>query len=61
MNLLERMTYNPRIVSGKPIIRGHRLAVEHLLGMPAAGDTIETRPYPRARNAGRAKAGFAAR
>jgi hypothetical protein len=27
---------------GKPIIRGHRLAVEHVLGMLAAGDSIET-------------------
>nr|WP_081403154.1 DUF433 domain-containing protein [Scytonema hofmannii] len=26
----------------KPIIRGHRLAVEHILGMLATGDTIET-------------------
>ena len=27
---------------GKPIIRGQRLAVEHVLGMLAAGDTAET-------------------
>ncbi|MCE7979691.1 MAG: DUF433 domain-containing protein [Caldilinea sp. CFX5] len=27
---------------GKPIIRGRRLAVEHGLGMLAAGDTIES-------------------
>ena len=27
---------------GKPIIRGKRLAVEHVLGMLAAGDTPET-------------------
>ena len=40
--LLERITYDPRIFGGKPIIRGHRLAVEHVLGMLAAGDTIET-------------------
>ena len=40
--LLERITYNPQILGGKPIIRGHRLAVEHVLGMLAAGDTIET-------------------
>lgn len=26
----------------KPIIRGRCLAVEHILGMLAAGDTIET-------------------
>ena len=41
-NLLERITVNPRIFGGKPIIRGRRLAVEHVLGMLAAGDTFET-------------------
>lgn len=40
--LLQRITVNPKIFSGKPIIRGRRLAVEHILGMLAAGDTIET-------------------
>jgi len=40
--LLERITYNPKIFGGKPIIRGHRLAVEHVLGMLAAGDPFET-------------------
>ena len=40
--LLERITCNPQIFGGKPIVRGHRLAVEHVLGMLAAGDTIET-------------------
>jgi uncharacterized protein (DUF433 family) len=40
--LLERINVNPAIFSGKPIIRGRRLAVEHVLGMLAAGDSIET-------------------
>lgn len=40
--LLARITVNSNIFSGKPIIRGRRLAVEHILGMLAAGDTIET-------------------
>ena len=40
--LLERVTVNPKIFGGKPIIRGRRLAVEHVLGMLAAGDTPET-------------------
>ena len=40
--LLERITVDPSIFGGKPIIRGRRLAVEHVLGMLAAGDTIET-------------------
>ena len=37
--LLKRITVNPKIFGGKPIIRGRRLAVEHVLGMLAAGDT----------------------
>lgn len=37
-----RITVNPNIFGGKPIIRGRRLAVEHVLGMLAAGDTVET-------------------
>ena len=40
--LLDRITINPKIFGGKPIIRGRRLAVEHILGMLAAGDTPET-------------------
>ena len=40
--LLKRITVNPKIFGGKPIIRGHRLAVEHVLGMLASGDTQET-------------------
>ena len=39
--LLERITVNPRIYGGKPIVRGRRLAVEHVLAMLAAGDTVE--------------------
>jgi uncharacterized protein (DUF433 family) len=40
--LLERITVNPGIFGGKPIIRGRRLAVEHVLGMLAAGDSPDT-------------------
>ncbi len=40
--LLRRITVDPGIFGGKPIIRGRRLAVEHVLGMLAAGDTTET-------------------
>ncbi len=39
--LLERITVDPNIFGGKPIIRGRRLAVEHVLGMLAVGDTSE--------------------
>ena len=41
-DLLNRITVNPRIFGGKPIVRGRRLAVEHVLGMLATGDTVET-------------------
>lgn len=40
--LLQRITINPHIFGGKPLIRGHRLAVEHILGMLAAGDSPDT-------------------
>ena len=40
--LLDRITVNPKIFGGKPIVCGRRLAVEHVLGMLASGDTIET-------------------
>jgi uncharacterized protein (DUF433 family) len=41
LKLLERITVNPAIFGGKPIVRGRRLAVEHVLGMLAVGDTPE--------------------
>ena len=42
IELLRRITVNPAIFGGKPIIRGRRLAVEHVLGMLSVGDTPET-------------------
>jgi uncharacterized protein (DUF433 family) len=46
--LLERITVNPQIFGGKPIIRGRRLAVEHVLAMLAAGDSVDVvlKGYP---------------
>ena len=46
--LIARITYDPEIFGGKPIIRGHRLAVEHVLDMLAAGQNSATIPsgYP---------------
>ncbi len=41
-DLLKRITFNPNIFGGKPVVRGRRLAVEHILGMLSAGDSIET-------------------
>jgi len=40
-DLLTRITFNPAIYGGKAIVRGHRLAVQHVLEMLAAGDTPE--------------------
>jgi uncharacterized protein (DUF433 family) len=40
--LLQRIVFDPSIFGGLPIIRGHRLAVVHVLDMLAAGDTTET-------------------
>lgn len=40
-DLLARITVNFQIFGGKPIVRGRRLAVEHVLGMLAAGDSPE--------------------
>ncbi len=40
--LIGRITCNADIFGGKPIIRGHRLAVEHVLDMLAAGDDATT-------------------
>lgn len=37
--LLSRITFDPDMFGGKPIIRGRRLAVEHVIGMLAAGDS----------------------
>lgn len=46
--LLQRITCDPGIFGGKPIIRGRRLAVEQVVSMLAAGDTAEDllRAYP---------------
>ena len=48
LQLLKRITVNPGIFGGKPIIRGRRLAVEHVLGMLAAGDSVDDllKAYP---------------
>jgi uncharacterized protein (DUF433 family) len=40
--LLARITTNQEIFGGKPIIRGKRIAVEHVLADLAAGQTPET-------------------
>jgi uncharacterized protein (DUF433 family) len=39
--VLDRITVDPAIFGGKPIIRGLRMSVEQVLGMLAAGDAPE--------------------
>ena len=39
--LLQRITARPDIFGGKPIVRDMRIAVEHILGMLAAGDSAQ--------------------
>lgn len=39
--LLERITINPKVMVGKPVILGTRLTVEYILGLLAHGSTIE--------------------
>lgn len=42
MSDIQRITTDPNIFGGKPIVRGRRLAVEHVLSMLDAGDTAES-------------------
>jgi uncharacterized protein (DUF433 family) len=39
-NLINRITVNPEICNGKPIIRGLRITVSTILDYLAAGETI---------------------
>lgn len=38
--LLERITLNPKVVVGKPVIKGTRLTVEYILNLLAHGATV---------------------
>ena len=39
--ILERIVVNPTVMVGRPVIRGTRLTVEHILNLLAHGATIE--------------------
>jgi len=39
--LLERITLNPKVMVGKPVIRGTRLTVEYVLNLLAHGATVD--------------------
>lgn len=38
--LLERIVLNPKIMTGKPVIKGTRLTVQYILNLLAHGTTI---------------------
>ncbi|MEK7326125.1 MAG: DUF433 domain-containing protein [Chloroflexota bacterium] len=38
--LLERITLNPKVMVGKPVIKGMRLTVEYILNLLAHGATV---------------------
>ena len=39
--LLNRIVINPKVMVGKPVIRGTRLTVEYILNLLAHGSSIE--------------------
>jgi uncharacterized protein (DUF433 family) len=39
--LLERIEVNPKVMAGKPVIKGTRLTVHYILSLLASGMTIE--------------------
>ena len=39
--LLERIVVNPKVMLGKPVIRGTRLTVQYILGLLAQGVVID--------------------
>ena len=39
--LLERIAINPKVMVGKPVVRGNRLTVQHILGLLASGMIID--------------------
>jgi uncharacterized protein (DUF433 family) len=39
--LLERITINPKVMVGKPVLKGTRLTVEYILGLLAQGASFD--------------------
>jgi uncharacterized protein (DUF433 family) len=39
--LLNRITFSPKVMVGKPVIKGTRLTVEYILNLLAHGATVE--------------------
>lgn len=38
--LLDRITLDPKVMVGKPVVKGTRLTVEYILGLLAHGSTV---------------------
>lgn len=47
-DLLKRITADPKIFGGKPIVRGMRISVETVVSLLAQGETVEAilKDYP---------------
>jgi uncharacterized protein (DUF433 family) len=39
--LLKRIAVNPKVMVGKPVIRGTRITVQHIMGELTSGMTVE--------------------
>jgi uncharacterized protein (DUF433 family) len=39
--LLQRITANPRVLAGKPVIKGTRLSVEYILNLLGHGASVD--------------------
>ena len=48
MQKLDRITFNPQVMGGKPCIRGMRVTVGTLVGLVASGNSVEDilKAYP---------------
>ena len=48
MQKLDRITFNPNVMGGKPCIRGMRVTVGTLVGLVASGNSVEDilKAYP---------------
>jgi hypothetical protein len=50
--LLKRITVDPALFGGKPVIRGRRLAVKHVLALLTASGCVGWKPRGSARPSG---------
>jgi uncharacterized protein (DUF433 family) len=48
--LLERITLNPKVMAGKPVIRGTRLTVEYILESTAKRVGVACSSFPKWEN-----------